>query len=215
VSKTVLSLFDYTGNWAKPWIKYGYNVVTVDIKPITSEYRYQGRWHICQDIMDLIPHQQLFGYNFDVILCAVPCTHFALSGAKHFAAKDADGRTAEGIKLVEETLKIIKLYQPRVWAIENPMSRIHKLVPELGSPKLKFDPWEYAGWTDGSENRNKRTWLWGEFNIPERKPVAPEARNDQGHSAWINKVGGKSEKTKEYRSMTPMGFAEAFAAANQ
>ena len=28
------------------------------------------------------------------------------------------------------------------------------------------------------------------------------------------KLGGKSERTKELRSMTPMGFARAFCAAN-
>lgn len=30
--KTILSLFDYSGNWPKPYLDAGYNVVQVDIK---------------------------------------------------------------------------------------------------------------------------------------------------------------------------------------
>jgi len=30
--KTILSLFDYTGNWSKPYRDNGYNVIQVDIK---------------------------------------------------------------------------------------------------------------------------------------------------------------------------------------
>jgi hypothetical protein len=36
-----------------------------------------------------------------------------------------------------------------------------------------------------------------------------------GQGSWLMKLGGKSEKTKELRSMTPMGFAYAFYEVNQ
>lgn len=201
----ILSLFDYSGRWAFPFIKYGYSIITHDIKMPTSEFMYPERIHIQGDILK-------FNYKDlpkpDIILSAVPCTHFALAGAKHFAIKDSDGRTDNDIKLVYKTLEIIDYFKPRVWAIENPASRIHKLVPQLGSPKLKFHPCDYG------DPYRKATWLWGQFNIPTKNPIEPPPRNLKGFDPWYNKVGGKSEKTKEYRSMTPMGFAEAFADAN-
>jgi competence protein ComEC len=39
-------------------------------------------------------------------------------------------------------------------------------------------------------------------------------RDASGSGNWIMKLGGKSERTKELRSMTPLGFAYAFCASN-
>ena len=60
------------------------------------------------------------------------------------------------------------------------------------------------------ESYTKKTGLWGAFNKPEKKslPVSTEGN-------WIMKLGGKSERTKELRSMTPKGFALAFFNANR
>ena len=150
------------------------------------------------------------------LLFAVPCTDYALSGAKWFKEKDKDGRTAESQKLVAKTKEIIDCFEKyghlKFWALENPMSRIHKLNPWLGNPLLKFNPCDYAGYDiDIESNRyNKQTWLWGKFNIPEKKRFEPLQKEFPGHL----KLGGKSERTKELRSITPMGFANAFYQAN-
>jgi ankyrin repeat protein len=176
-----------------------------------TEYMYSERVHIHGDILS-------FNYSHlpkpDVILIAVPCTDFALSGSRYFAAKDSDGRTASSIALVQKALEIVNYFKPRVWALENPMSRIHTLVPELGSPRLKFDPWEYGALANPPETRWKKTWIWGDFNIPNKAPATPDPKDSTGNNPWNNKVGGKSEKTKEFRSQTPIGFAKAFAEAN-
>jgi len=42
--------------------------------------------------------------------------------------------------------------------------------------------------------------------------VEPVKVCEQG--SWLQKLGGKSEKTKTLRSATPMGFARAFYEAN-
>ena len=109
------------------------------------------------------------------------------------------------------TLDIIETVNPLVWALENPMSRIHKLIPELGSPTLKFDPCDYAGFDPNpyDSQYKKRTWLWGKFNLPEKKYLPPI----QGSKMHI-RYGGSSERTKELRSLTPLGFAYAFFEAN-
>ena len=59
--------------------------------------------------------------------------------------------------------------------------------------------------------------LWGRFNMPEPRPVEPvmltDSKGNRGSWMWL-KLGGKSERTKELRSATPMGFAKAFKEAN-
>jgi len=192
--KTILSLFDYTGNWSKPYRDAGYNVIQVDIKLgidiLTFDYQ-------------SIP-------NCHGILIAVPCDHFASSGARWWAEKDRDGRTEEGIKLAEKSLEIVNYFKPYFWALENPVGRIHKLVPELGKAKLIFNPCDYGN------NYTKRTCLWGNFNIPEKNPVEPVYYYSKGkRSSWIWKnLGGRSDRTKELRSQTPMGFSKAFFMVN-
>jgi site-specific DNA-cytosine methylase len=137
----IISLFDYSGNWSSPY-RYDrldrYKVIQIDLKHGVDILTWEYKW---------IPKDRVLG-----ILAAVPCTDFALSGARHFKAKDADGRTAKSIKLAYKTLEIIDYFNPDFYAIENPMSRIHKLVPELGKVKFKFDPYEFAQYDPGTRN---------------------------------------------------------------
>jgi site-specific DNA-cytosine methylase len=193
---TVLSLFDFSGRWSSPYREKGYEVYQVDVK-------------LGVNILDLTP-DDIPASEIGVILAAPPCTDFASSGAQYWKAKDNDGRTEASMDLVTKTLELIEFYKPRVWAIENPVGRLNKLFPELGTPWY-FNPCEFAGYLSdpSTEAYNKRTGLWGTFNIPVKKPVEPSLGNSP-----IMKLGGKSERTKELRSMTPLGFSKAFYLSN-
>ena len=197
----LISLFDYTGNASEPYRVNSWDVIQVDLK--------HGL-----DIM-LWDYKQVLNEFTKAeigIIAMIPCTDYALSGAKHFKEKDLDGRATESQKLVAKTKEIIDYFFVRgllkFWQVENPMSRIHKLNPWLGEIRLKFDPCDYAGYDPVPENSryNKKTWLWGNFNIPVKKRIEPLSKENPG---W-KKLGGKSEKTKELRSITPLGFAYAF-----
>lgn len=194
--KTLISLYDYSGNWSRPYKENGWNVIQVDkklgIDILTWNYK-----HI---------------KNVRGILIAQPCTDYALSGAKHFKAKDLDGRTEQSQVLVAKTYEIIKwfCFDIDFWALENPMSRIHKLNKWLGEVKFKFNPCDFAGYGYENERYNKQTWLWGYFNNPVKKRLEPIQKEYPG----FKKLGGKSEKTKELRSITPLGFAYAFYEQN-
>ena len=198
--KLLISLYDYTGNWSRPYSENGWNVIQVDIKHGIDIMKWEY-----QNI--LVPPCSIV-----VMLIAQPCTDYALSGAKHFWAKDRDGRTEASQQLVAKTKEVKDYFKPDVWALENPMSRIHKLNRWLGKPRLKFDPFWYAGYDPIPDNSRyvKKTWLWGDFSLPYPKPVEPISRENPG---WRN-LGGKSERTKELRSITPLGFAYAFYEAN-
>ena len=185
--KTILSLFDYSGNWPKYYRESGYNVLQVDIKHDI-------------DILTLQPED--LPNEIHGILAAPPCTDFAGSGAQYWKQKDQDGRTDQSLKLVDKVLRMVDYYNPEFWALENPVGRLQKLRPELG------EPWYFQPYWFG-DPYTKKTGLWGKFNrdLP-KSPVEPDP------NSWIMKLGGKSERTKELRSMTPLGFAFAFFLAN-
>lgn len=188
MSKSLISLFDYSGNWPYYYKENGWNVYQVDIK-----------WGI--DILELT--QADLPKYVTGILAAPPCTDFAGSGAQYWKAKDVDGRTEKSLALIDKTLEIISWYPDlQFWALENPVGRLQKLRPQLGNPWY-FQPHWYG------DPYTKKTGLWGNFNkdLP-RNDVEPDP------NSWIMKLGGKSEKTKELRSMTPLGFARAFYEAN-
>lgn len=232
---TILSLFDYTGEWSRPFLEAGWIVVQMDLKHGDDVRDFSAKWlleNLCQ------------GFIFDGVLAAPPCTDFTRSGARHWAAKDADGRTAASVHLVYQTLRAIDFLQPVFWALENPVGRITKLVPELEGRRFIWDPCDFAGWTKPtpvelaqlealrtrfcsgapfsaedielvkrSNAYTKRTVLYGDFNLPLRRRLEPVQVAAQG--SWLQKLGGKSERTKAERSVTPRGFAQAFFEANR
>lgn len=206
--KTLLSLFDYTGNWAQPFLNSGWNVILCDIKHERNKnVDYVTTFGDISEFNTEFMYENIF-QNFgtiDGILAAAPCTDFAVSGARHFKEKDEDGRTDKSVEIVYQTLRIIDLCMPDFWVIENPISRIHKLVPEIGEPVMYFNPCDFG------EPYTKKTALYGKFNTNLKQNRVEPTEGSKMHKLY----GGKSEKTKELRSVTPMGFARAFCEANK
>lgn len=233
--KTILSLFDTSGEWSQPyWDSGNFDVVAVDLQ----------NW-IPIDVLDF-SCEFLFeeaGIDWaDGILAAPPCTDFTNSGARWWRDKDSDGRTNFSIELVLQALRTVELLQPDFWVLENPVGRLPKLVPELGKPRMYFDPCDFAGWiaTPDEEDRlselrtffdrgipfepadlelvmrvgayTKKTALWGEFDLPEMRRIEPVRVCAQG--SWLQRLGGSGQATKNARSVTPAGFSMAFAHAN-
>jgi hypothetical protein len=197
--KIVLSLFDHTGNWSRPWEEAGYQVLRFDIQdnPVTGDVNAFSVEFFSDYFGDF------GGLQVYAILAACPCTEFAVSGARHFAAKDDDGRTLAAVQLVHQTLRTVEYYRPVVWAIENPVGRIEKLGG-LPSWRLAFDP-NHLG-----DPYTKKTLIWGRFNAD--LPVAPVEAVEG--SKMHTRFGGRSMATKNARSETPEGFSYGFFLAN-
>ena len=219
MKRTILSLCDHTGTWSRPYERAGYDVVRVDIQDgrDVRTYRHDGDVH--------------------GILMAPPCTHFSGSGAQYWKAKDEDGRTQSAVDLVHACLDHVERHRPSFWCLENPVGRLKRWI---GEPRLRFNPCDYGGLslpdpglteilTDMgvhqdiidcvvSGHYSKKTCLWGDFNASLiQDPVAPLYRtvsNGDRYSPVNMLTGGKSEKTKFIRSITPSGFAQAFFLAN-
>ncbi len=190
----IVSLFDYSGLWSAPYRQAGCRVLQVESKLGFD----------------------LFSWNYKAIrpelvagiLAAPPCTDFSGSGAQYWTQKDKDGRTAQSVRIIKRTLAIVKHFNPPFWVLENPVGRLNKLVPLLE----QYGPWYFEPYWYG-DPWSKKTGLWGIFNRPKpNRIVRPVKFNKQG--SWIQLLGGKSEQTKELRSITPPGFARAFYNAN-
>lgn len=210
---SVVSLFDYSGVWGSAYLEYGYEVTLIDLSHDNEEFGQLTR--LRYDVEEFVEHGCL-EMKPDVLLMAPPCTHFALSGAQYWREKDYDGRTEESKRLVEACLKAVEIMQPKIWCLENPVGRLTRLFPlRLGRPAMYFHPYEYAGWSNEDEAYQKKTGLWGFFNVNlEKRPLPP--RRDSPQGSWMQKLGGSGgEKTRELRSNTPRGFAKAFAKANR
>ena len=66
-----------------------------------------------------------------------PCTHLAVSGARHFAKKRADGRQQEGIDFF---MALARAAIPR-YAIENPIGIMSNIWRK---PDQIIQPWQYG-----------------------------------------------------------------------
>lgn len=189
-NKIILDLCGGTGSWSKKYREADYDVRLITLPK--------------DDVCNYHPPLNVYG-----ILAAVPCTDFSVSGAQYWDAKDKDGRTIESLKVLTHVLKIIAYTQPLFWAIENPVGRLRDF---LGSPRQIFNPCDFG------DPYTKKTLLWGRFNSPLLNSVKPEfviAKNGDKYSKIHWSTGGKSEKTKMLRSITPPAFAKAFFEANQ
>lgn len=102
--KLLFSIFDHSGNISEPYKNDPiWDVVQVDIKHgidvLKWDYIAEFQRHVDYGV---IPEVGL--------IFMTPCTDYALSGARHFKAKDADGRTAKSQLLVDKCKEIIDYF---------------------------------------------------------------------------------------------------------
>ncbi|QDP52097.1 MAG: putative DNA (cytosine-5)-methyltransferase [Prokaryotic dsDNA virus sp.] len=234
--KKAIFLFDVTGLMALPWAKAGYQCYCFDgqhpkgvsISSLHPNILNAGMWFSCDvtgdaSSLDLEKITSITGEDICFIFGFPECTHLAVSGAAHFARKRDDNPFFQ-----DEAMVLVKLTQYLggvigcPWALENPVSVISSMWRK---PDYKFHPYEYGGYlpvVDVHPNYPeyikprdaypKKTCIWSGngFVMPEKKPVEV----DNGYSDQHKKLGGKSLKTKNIRSATPRGFAQAVFEAN-
>jgi len=199
----ILSLCDFSGTWSNPYREAGYEVIQVDLKtggdailwptPVSDEPR------LSSELEDI----RRYRGKVRGILAAPVCTYFSGAGAKH---KRTDDELRSGLALVDACIRLAWVLKPRWWVLENPVGKLPKWI---GDPVMYFQPCDYG------DPYEKKTALYGDFNtnLPLNR-VEPEGKRPGQPNEWYSKMGGKSDKTKEYRSMTPPGFARAFFEAN-
>jgi len=230
--KYVISLYDYTGEALKPWAEAGYKCIAYDIQHTEQRTElFDGGGYISYIYADLHNigtldkiYDSMTGREVTFAMAFPVCTDMAVSGAAHFKRK----READPLfqrKAANYAIWCAELFQALdcPYFIENPVSVLSTLWRK---PDYSFHPFEYGGYIEPDQAEHpkwpdyiapmdaypKKTCLWtgGGFTMPDKSPVEPET----GHSRQHLKLGGKSMKTKNIRSATPRGFAQAVFNAN-
>lgn len=158
-------------------------------------------WHLQAYLEDTIGS----GEEWDMIIAFPPCTHLAVSGARHFAKKKADGRQDYAISFFK---MIANRDCPKI-CIENPVGI---MSTELRRPEQIVQPWQFG------DPFSKKTCLWLK-GLPKLVPTKIVDKGEQ-----VKFASGKSmpkwysdafnlppcERAK-IRSKTFPGIAEAMA----
>lgn len=161
----------------------GHKVLSCDLEPA----RRDGA-HYMGNVFDVID------YPFDLAIFHPPCTHTAVSGAKHFEAKWLDGRQAAAISFIMALVRR-SMHIPRV-AIEQPVSI---LSSHWRKPDQIIQPWQFGH----GETKTTCLWLRG-------LPLLVPTNVVEGREARIHKMPPSDDRA-EKRSETYAGVAEAFA----
>ena len=178
----VLVACEYSGKVRDAFIKLGHNAVSCDLLPTdVSGPHYQG------DVFDIIAD------GWDLMIAHPPCTHLAVSGARHFAAKRQSGVQQEALKFVQ---MLMDAPINRI-AIENPISIISS---QIRKPDQIIQPWQFG------HGETKATCLWLK-NLPLLVPTDIV----EGREARIHKMPPSADRWKK-RSETYQGIADAMAA---
>lgn len=90
---------------------------------------------------------ELLKIKWDMLIAFPPCTHLAVSGARHFAKKQADGRQQEAIDFF---MRFVNADCPRI-AVENP---IGIMSSKYRKPNQIIQPYMFG------DHARKSTCLW-------------------------------------------------------
>jgi hypothetical protein len=127
---------------------------------------------------------------WDLMVCHPPCTHLAVSGARHFKNKVREQEEA-----LDFVRRLLDAPIPRI-ALENPISIISTRIRK---PDQIIQPWMFG------HGETKATCLWLK-NLPKLVPT----NIVEGREARVHRMPPGPNRWKE-RSRTFTGIADAFA----
>jgi site-specific DNA-cytosine methylase len=153
--------------------KIGHQAFSCDILSCSGGH---PEWHIQGDVLEQLDK------GWDMLIAFPPCTHLAVSGARHFAKKIADGRQQQGIDFF---MKMVNAPIPKK-AIENP---IGIMSTKYRKPNQIIQPWEYG------DKAQKSTCLWLE-GLPCLKPTNIVGKGE--FVEFVSKKGVKKRQPKWY-----------------
>lgn len=160
----------------------GHDAWSCDLLPSEPD----SPFHIQEDVLNI------FGDNWDIGIFHPPCTHLAVSGARHFEKKRSDGRQQAAIEffmaLVNAPIKKI--------AVENPVCIMSSFYRR---PDQIIQPWMFG------HGETKATCLWLN-GLPKLVPTDVV----DGREARIHRMPPSPDRWK-IRSKTYQGIADAMA----
>lgn len=177
----ILVACEYSGAVRDAFRDRGHDAMSCDLLPTDAPGpHYQG------DVSDILND------GWDMLIGFPPCTHLAVSGARWFPEKRADGRQQAALDFVRLLMDapIDKI------AIENPVSVISS---QIRKPDQTIQPWQFG------HGETKRTCLWLK-GLPKLTPTDIV----DGREQRIWKMPPSPDRWKK-RSKTFTGIANAMA----
>lgn len=177
----VLVACEYSGRVRNAFEALGHYAMSCDLLPSeTPGNHYQG------DVFDVIDD------CWDLMIAHPPCTHLAVSGARHFVAKIADGRQQAALDFVQ---RLLDADIPKI-CLENPVSIISTRIRK---PSQVIQPWMFG------HGETKATCLWLK-GLPKLYPT----NNVSGRKPAVHYMPPSPDRWKN-RSRTYQGIADAMA----
>ena len=177
----VLIACEYSGRVRDAFLANGHDAMSCDLLPTeVPGPHYQG------SVVDVINE------GWDLMICHPPCTHLAVSGARHFAAKQASGVQQEALDFVRLLLDapIARI------ALENPVSIISSRIRK---PDQIIQPWMFG------HGETKATCLW-----LKGLPLLVPTDIVDGREPKVHMMAPSPDRWKN-RSRTFEGIAKAMA----
>lgn len=134
----------------KAFRKLGFEAFSCDLLPCSGGH---PEWHFQEDMFEVIKREP----KFDLMVAFPPCTDLAVSGARHFERKIADGSQQ---KSIEFFMSVINADVERI-AVENP---IGIMSGKYRKPDQIIQPWMFG------DKAQKSTCLWLK-NLPLLEPT--------------------------------------------
>ena len=178
----VIVACEYSGRVREAFRKLGHDAWSCDI----LESEDGSEFHIQTRIEDIIND------GWDLMIAHPPCTHLAVSGARHFKAKQESGVQQEALEFVR---LLLEADIPKI-ALENPISIISS---KIRKPDQIIQPWQFG------HGETKATCLWLK-GLPKLVPT----NIVEGREQRIHKMPPSPTRWKE-RSRTYQGIADAMA----
>ena len=202
--KRVLVACEESQAVTKAFRKLGIEAYSCDILPCTGGH---PEWHFQEDVFEVIKREK----KFDLMIAFPPCTDLAVSGARHFERKIADGSQQKSIDFF---MDIINVDIDKI-AVENPIGIMSK---KYRKPNQIVQPWWFG------DKAQKSTCLWLK-NLPNLIPTDIvekgeffEFTSKKGEKKrmpmWYYKAFQEAKTPEErrgIRSKTFQGIADAMA----
>ena len=177
----VLVACEFSGIVRDAFIAKGHDALSCDLLPTEQPGpHYQG------DVFDIIND------GWDLMIAHPPCTDLAVSGARWFAEKRADGRQDES---VEFFMRLVCANIRKI-AVENPISIMSTVWRK---PDQIIQPWMFG------HGETKSTCLWLK-HLPKLEPT----KLVEGREPKIHRLPPSIDRWKN-RSRTYQGIANAMA----
>ena len=185
--------------------RFGHEAYSCDIQECSGGH---PEWHIKGDVLPLLNgdcefytmggERHSIAGRWDMIIAFPPCTDLAVSGARHFAKKRADGRQQASIDFF---MKFANAHCDMI-AIENPVGI---MSTHFRKPDQIINPWQFG------HPETKKTCLW----LKNLKPLE-ETENVYMYMMELpqkerNRIHWMGSGHAKERSKTYPGIARAMA----